>query len=224
MRAVATDLAPRSMIFSWLYLTQKKYLTVDRDHAYAIFRLAELTRCMPGAIAQVGPTQPALLRLLAAAVGDGRQIFQVEDHASTRPTMATPTLSSTLPGLPERNPKQSGIRHLRGGLKEAGRELSGNQRFCFVHLLDADPADLQPSLSFFLERLTDYGMLLLEVPGEVSAEAFSVAVRSHLQGRREKVIPLQTRHCLVIHAPTPAAPRMRPQVRIRQQQPLAAAL
>lgn len=210
-------------MFSWLYLTQKKHLAVDRDHAYAMYRLAELTRCMPGAIARVGPANEAMVRLLADAVGDGRDIVLVEQAGDTLRAETTPPTVSSLPGLPAREPFRSGIRRFPS-LERAERELGAGQRFCFVHLLGSEPADLQRSLSFFLARLSSCGMLLLEIPADVPAEAFCGAVQTLIADRRAKVLPLQTRHCLIIDLPAVTPRRLDPQVRIRQQQPLAAAV
>ncbi len=204
-------------MFSWLYLTQKKELAVDRDHAYAIFRLAELTRCMPGAVAQVGPASAPLARLLTEAVGDGREIYLVDENGERLRSQPPPRMLSTLPGLTDHTITPSGVRHFRGGLEQAERQIRSNLRFCFVHVLGCEPASLQRALSFFVERLSTCGMLLLEIPTDIPAEDFSRTVRTLLADRREKIVPLKTRHCLVINVPVPPVRRLDMQVRIRQQ-------
>lgn len=204
-------------MFSWLYLKTKKELAVDRDHAYAIFRLAELTRCMPGAVAQVGPSSSAMARLLAEAVGDGREIFLIDESGDRLQAEPSPRMLSTLPGLADQAVERSGLRHVWGGLAEAERLVRPGQRFCFVHVLGCEPVGLQRSLAFFVDRLSACGMLLLEVPEDIPAEEFSGALGTLLSGRREKIVPLKTRHCLVINVPVPPVRRLDTGVRIRQQ-------
>lgn len=209
-------------MFSWLFLKLKNELEIPREEAYAIYRLALLTRCMPGAVAQVGPHSPAMARLLAAAVGDGREIVLCDEEEEGFSGMtAAPRTLSTLPGLAEYS-GQGGMRRFRGGIAEARGLLRPDLKFCFVHLLRQDLAGLRRALEFFPDRLASSGLLLVELPDGVAAAEVQATLASCLEGRDERLIRLQTSHCLIIQVPRLPAPRLSPQVRIREQGQLVA--
>ncbi len=211
-------------MFSWLYLKLKKDLDVSRDEAYAVYQLALLTRCMPGGVAQVGDSSPAMARLLSEAVGDGREILICSDGAEDAPApLANAVRMSTLPGLDTPAVPVAGRQFYAGGIGEARKIIRDNLRFCFVHCLRQDPDRLREALAFFLDRLSLSGMLLIEIPAGAAGQESRAVIQELLADRNERLVNLQTPHCLVLRLPEIKPAPSRPSVRVRSRGALESA-
>lgn len=205
-------------VFAWTYLKLKKQLPVEREAAHAIYQLGQLTRCMPGAVAHVGEPVPALLQLLEAAVGSGREILILDESAAPeQPPRSAMLPLSSLPGLaPVSQP--GGLRTVPGPLQQAAQHLGAEQRFCFVHCMPTSARQLSDTLALCLERLSPGALLLISLPDAADPYRAATILDATLQGRNQQWVQLPNAQCLVLSPPPsrPADHRQRDRVRVRE--------